>query len=203
MISDNSDITPSVRGARLLRIGGGSLGTAFLEGFRKTKGDVVVLMDGDGSHRPEDLPRLIDALDGAEIVIGSKFVAGGRTEDSFARRVVSRAFGTFTRVILGIRVRDPMSGFMAAKREVIERTRLNPKGFKVVLELVYKSGAKAKEVPITFAKRIAGKSKVGFNVRGAREAFRIAGLLFELRFGARASDGRNITYLKSQVEGRI
>jgi dolichol-phosphate mannosyltransferase len=76
-----------------------------------------------------------------------------------------------------------MTGFMVVKRSVIKRIKLKPKGYKIVLEVIYKSKASVAEVPIIFHKRKAGKSNVGFNTKGIKEAFRIFSLIIELRRG--------------------
>jgi len=183
IVVDKSDVAPTLHGAVLMKQKGNGLGTAFLEGFEKSRGSEVVLMDGDGSHRPEDMLKLVDELKEHEMAVGSKFVKGGQTEDPFSRKFVSRGFSIITRLILWTGIRDPMTGFMATRREVIERTKLSPRGYKIVLELLYKSRANVKEVPIFFKQRTAGESEVGFNLRGTKEAFRIVWLMLRLRWG--------------------
>jgi dolichol-phosphate mannosyltransferase len=76
-----------------------------------------------------------------------------------------------------------MTGFMAAKKSVFDGLVLQPRGFKIVIEIVYKSRAKTAEVPILFRERNGGSSKAGFNANGLREVFQIIRLLFELKLG--------------------
>jgi glycosyltransferase involved in cell wall biosynthesis len=183
IIVDKSDSRPKVRGAKVYAQKSDGLGNAVLEGLEVSKGDPVVIMDGDGSHDPKDLAKMLEKSKDYEIVIGSKFVPGGRASYSFSRLMVSKLFNTLARVILGISVRDSMSGFAVMRRGVFERITLRPKGFKIVIETVYKSKAKLFEHPITFRERKGGESKVGFNMRGLKEAYRILSLLVNLRMG--------------------
>ena len=181
IIIDKSDKKPNVKGAKVLRQKTDGLGNAILEGIAASRGDIIAMMDGDGSHDPKDLKRMIDKIPEYDIAIGSKLVKGGRTEDPLSRQIVTRIFSVLARVMLGMKVKDPMTGFMVTKREVFERIKLRPKGFKIVLEVLYKSRAKVVEVPITFHARKAGESKVGFNSKGLKEVLRIINLMRDLR----------------------
>jgi dolichol-phosphate mannosyltransferase len=183
IIVDKSSRKPRVRGARVLRQKSDGLGNAIIEGIAQSKGDLIAVMDGDGSHDPEDLKKMLKKMPRYGIAIGSKLVAGGKTEDSFSRRVVTRLTNWIARSILGLKIRDLMTGFIVVKRSVLERINLRPKGYKFVLEIIYKSKARVAEVPITFHKREAGESKVGFNLKGLKEFSRIMILLIELRLG--------------------
>ncbi|MFH1473781.1 MAG: glycosyltransferase [Candidatus Aenigmatarchaeota archaeon] len=183
IIIDKSRRNPKIRGAKVLRQKSDGLGNAFLEGFAKSKGNIIAVMDGDGSHDPDDLKKMLAKIPEYDIAIGSKLVVGGRTEDSFSRRIVTRVTNSIARTILGLNIRDLMTGFIVVKRSVLEKIKLRPKGYKFVLEIIYKSKAKVVEVPITFHKREAGESKVGFNLKGIKEFSRIIILIFELRLG--------------------
>jgi len=183
LIIDKSSVTPKLKNAKVLRQKSNGLGNAILEGLKEAKGDVIVTMDGDGSHDPEDLKKMLSKIPEYDIVIGSKLAKGGATEDEFSRRIVTNVFDLTARIMLGLKVKDPMTGFMAVKRNILEKIKLRPKGFKIVLEVIYKSKAKVTEVPITFHKRKAGESKVGFNIKGIKEVFRILRLIIELRLG--------------------
>lgn len=185
LVVDKSAFTPSVPGAIVIKQTTDGLGNAFLEGLSVANGDIVILMDGDGSHRPQDIPRILEALTKADIVIGSKFVAGGKTSDSFSRRVVSRAFAFMTRTLLQVPVKDPLSGFAAFRRKVFRDLVLKPKGFKIVLEILYKSGATVAEVPISFEERKAGTSKAGWKLAGIKEVLNLFLLLLTLLFTQR------------------
>lgn len=185
IVVDLSDTPPELKGAKLVRQKSRGLGNAFLEGFAVSKGEFVALMDGDGSHSAHDLKKLFQSIDGYEMAWGSKLVSGGKTEDSFSRQLVTLGFSLITRGLLWIPVKDSMSGFAVYKREVLEKVvkKLQPRGFKINLEIYYKSRARAVEVPIIFHLRKAGESTAGWNLRGVKEALRILSLLFDLKIG--------------------
>jgi dolichol-phosphate mannosyltransferase len=186
IIVDKSSAVPKVKGASVYEQKSNGLGNAVLEGLGHSKGEIIVMMDGDGSHDPADLEKMLERIPEYDIAIGSKLVKGGRTEDDLSRRVVSRFIDAFTRTALGLKQKDPSTGFMAIKRSVIQKISLKPKGFKLVMEVLYKSkafNAKVAEVPITFHKRKAGESTVGWNMRGVKEFFRIINLVIDLRLG--------------------
>ena len=183
IIIDKSEVLPKVEGAKVFAQKSSGLGNAFVEGLAHANGDLIALMDGDGSHRPEDLAKILDEMGSYDIAIGSKLIMGGGSNDTIGRRMVTLAFAWLTRFILWISVKDPMTGFMVVKREVFNRITLKPRGFKIVIETIYKSRAKVKEVPIFFRERKAGTSKAGFNMRGIKEMLRIIRLLLELKLG--------------------
>jgi dolichol-phosphate mannosyltransferase len=183
IIIDKSYRKPKIRGAFVLRQESNGLGNAVLEGLKFAKGNIIAVMDGDGSHDPDDLKKMLKKIPKYDIVIGSKLVLGGRTEDSLSRKIVTRVTNFFARTILGLKVKDPMTGFIVLKRSILKRINLRPKGYKFVVEIIYKSKARVSEVPITFHKREGGETKVGFNLKGFKEFFRIIILLFELRLG--------------------
>lgn len=183
IIVDKSKVTPNIKDARIISQRSDGLGNAFVEGLSKAKGDVIALMDGDGSHRPEDLNNLISKIGEYDIALGSKLIEGGRSNDTLGRRVVTLAFSLLTRLILWVDIKDPMTGFMVAKKDVFSRIKLKPRGFKVVIEIVYKSKAKIVEVPVFFQERKMGSSKAGFNKRGINEISKIIILLLELKWG--------------------
>lgn len=183
IVVDKSKEKPDVNGAEVMIQRSDGLGNAFVEGLSHAKGDIIVLMDGDGSHRSSDLLKMLGSIGECNIVLGSKLVKGGKTCDTLGRRIVTLAFAWLTRLVLWIDIKDPMTGFMAAKREVFNNISLNPRGFKIVIEVVYKSRGKVIEVPISFRERKAGSSKAGFNMNGVKEMLRIFRLLFELKLG--------------------
>jgi len=183
IIVDKSKAMPNISDARIISQRSNGLGNAFVEGLNAAKGDIIALMDGDGSHRPEDLNNLLSKIGEYDISLGSKIIEGGHSNDTLGRKVVTLAFSRLTRLILWVDIKDPMTGFMVAKRSVFRDLTLKPSGFKIVIEIVYKSGAKMVEVPILFRKRLAGSSKAGFNANGLYEAFSIIKLIIELRWG--------------------
>lgn len=140
------------------------LGGAVLRGITEARGDTFVVMDADLQHPPEVIPQLLGALDqGAEFVIGSRYVAGGTTAGKWGaiRKLNSWAATVLARPFAG-RVCDPMSGFFALRRTTFQRgTRLAPLGYKIGLELMCKCRvASVAEVPIHFALREHGQSKL-------------------------------------------
>lgn len=181
IIIDKSSITPKIKSAKVLKQKSDGLGNAVLEGLKKSKGDIIITMDGDGSHRPEELPKLIEKTKEFDIVIGSKYVKGGLTEDKPYRILISRFYCIFASIILGLRIKDSMSGLAAIRREVYKKIKLRPKGFKINTEILYKAkkfNFKTTEVPIKFIKREKGKSKGNI-----KEGLRTIKFVFNLRFG--------------------
>lgn len=144
----------------LRRAGKAGLASAVLAGFADARGDVLVVMDADLSHPPEVVPALVDALDGgADLAIGSRYVAGGGIAGwPLRRRVVSRV-ACFIGGLL-VPVRDATSGFFALRRRILDGARLNAIGFKIGFEIVARARAsRIVEVPYTFRDRAAGRSK--------------------------------------------
>src|SRR3954454_16958506 len=125
-------------------------------------------MDADFSHDPTDLPRLIAAAEeGADLVLGSRYVAGGNVTDWGAlRRLVSRGGSWYARVILGVKVRDLTGGFKCFRRSVLEALDLesvHADGHGFQIELTYraiKAGFRVIEIPIVFRERRVGESKM-------------------------------------------
>jgi dolichol-phosphate mannosyltransferase len=154
------------------------LGAAYLAGFRwalDRNYAVIVEMDADGSHAPEDLPRLLDALRDAELVLGSRYVPGGRVVNWPKRReFLSRGANLYTQVALGAGVRDITGGFRAYRREVLEKVNLGTvasQGYCFQVDLAWRAleaGFRVAEVPITFTERQHGVSKMSGDV--VREA---------------------------------
>jgi dolichol-phosphate mannosyltransferase len=146
------------------------LGPAYLAGFRRALADgaeLILEMDCDFSHDPDDLPRLIAAADDADLVLGSRYISGGRVENwSLARRFVSRAGSFYAQVLLWAPVRDLTGGFKCYRREVLERIDLDAisaRGYAFQIETTYRTiqaGFRVVEVPITFSEREVGSSKM-------------------------------------------
>ncbi len=126
----------------IVRTSDRGLSPAVLDGLRRAQGDVLVCMDADLSHPPETLPQMLAKLDqGADFVLGSRYVAGGTTSDDwgFLRWLNSRVAITLARPLTT--VRDPMSGFFALRRETFARGEaFNPVGYKIGLEIMVKCG---------------------------------------------------------------
>lgn len=163
----------------LHRQGKEGLGAAYIAGFRwgMERGyDVLVEMDADGSHQPEQLHRLLDAIEGgADLVLGSRWVPGGATENwPVSRQLLSRGGSLYSRILLGVPTRDITGGFRAYRREVLENINLETiasQGYCFQIDLALRTleaGYVVKEVPITFVERAQGVSKMSGNI--VREA---------------------------------
>jgi dolichol-phosphate mannosyltransferase len=144
------------------RAGKAGLASAVVAGFDAARGDVLLVMDADLSHPPEVVPALADAIaKGADLAVGSRYVAGGGVMDwPLQRRVVSRVACLMGNAL--VPVRDATSGFFALRRSVIEGVKLNPIGFKIGFEVIARGRyKKVIEVPYTFRDRELGASKFG------------------------------------------
>jgi dolichol-phosphate mannosyltransferase len=163
----------------LHRAGKAGLGAAYLAGFRwamERDYAVVVQMDADGSHPPEALAAMLDALDAADVVIGSRYVDGGEVRNWPAHREwLSRGGNLYSRVALGIRIRDVTAGFRAFRRQVLAELDLDAvssQGYCFQIDMAWRAvqgGFRVVEVPITFTERQRGKSKMSGAIVG--EAF--------------------------------
>ena len=145
------------------RMGRTGLSSAVVEGFAVATGDILCVMDADLSHPPEAIPGLVAAIkeQGADLAIASRLVPGGGTEGwPSTRKITSRIAALLARPLTP--VKDPLSGFFAFRRKVLEGVRLKPRGYKIGLEIIIKGNAeKIVEVPFVFIDRTAGKSKLG------------------------------------------
>ena len=161
------------------RISKDGLGAAYLAGFAWGLGreyTVLVEMDADGSHAPEELSRLLEAVDaGADLAIGSRYVPGGTVRNwPWRRFALSRTANTYSRVLLGVDINDITAGYRAYRREVLEKIDLgavDSKGYCFQIDLTWRAinaGFTVVEVPITFTERELGVSKMsGSNIREA------------------------------------
>jgi dolichol-phosphate mannosyltransferase len=155
------------------------LGAAYLAGFAwglSRDYSVLVEMDADGSHAPEQLHRLLEAVDtGADLVIGSRYVDGGTVRNwPWRRLALSKTANTYSRVALGVGVNDITAGYRAYRREVLQAIDLDgvdSKGYCFQIDLTWRTvnnGFVVVEVPITFTERVLGVSKMsGSNIREA------------------------------------
>jgi dolichol-phosphate mannosyltransferase len=147
------------------------IGPAYIEGFRhlllSRDTELVLEMDCDFSHDPTDVPQLIAAAGEADLVLGSRYVTGGGTENwGLLRRFVSRGGCVYAQVLLGVRVRDLTGGFKCFRRatlEAIDLDALSAHGYAFQIEATYRvlrAGLRVKEIPIRFVERRAGASKM-------------------------------------------
>jgi dolichol-phosphate mannosyltransferase len=146
------------------------LGPAYIAAFQTALAggaDLIAQMDADFSHDPADLPRLLEAVEDADLAIGSRYVEGGGVRDwGFLRRAISRGGSAYARTALGVHVQDLTGGFKVFRREVleaIEPATLSSEGYAFQVETTYRAiqrGFRVVEVPITFRDRRVGQSKM-------------------------------------------
>jgi len=140
------------------------LSSAVLRGIEYATGDTIVVMDSDFSHPPKIIPRLIEEIkrSGCDIAIASRYAAGGAVKGwTLKRKLLSSTATRIARKGLGINESDPMSGFFAFKRKIIEGLKLDAIGYKMLLEILVKTkGASVREIPYTFTNRMHGSSKL-------------------------------------------
>ncbi|MFJ5778027.1 polyprenol monophosphomannose synthase [Streptomyces sp. NPDC093094] len=158
----------------LHRKGKEGLGAAYLAGFRwglERGYGVLIEMDADGSHQPEELPRLLTALKGADLVLGSRWVPGGRVVNwPRSREFISRGGSLYSRVLLDVPIRDVTGGYRAFRRETLEGLGLDEvasQGYCFQVDLArraIKAGYHVVEVPITFVERELGDSKMSRDI---------------------------------------
>ena len=158
----------------LHRTGKEGLGAAYLAGFRwalEQGYDVMVEMDADGSHQPEQLPTLLTALEDADLVLGARWVPGGKVLNwPKSREVLSRGGNTYARMMLGIPLHDATGGYRAFRATTLQKIGLNEvdsRGYCFQVDLALRSlraGLKVVEVPITFVERVHGTSKMSRNI---------------------------------------
>jgi dolichol-phosphate mannosyltransferase len=146
------------------------LGPAYIAGFKygfEQRFDLLVEMDADGSHRPEDLPQLLAAAEFADLVIGSRWVAGGAVVNwPWHRELISRLGNNYARIMLGSKVRDLTAGFRVYRASLLEKIideDVASHGYSFQVELAWRSeraGSIVIECPITFVEREQGSSKM-------------------------------------------
>lgn len=175
------ELRAQVPGLHVLhRPGKMGLGTAYIEGFRwalERDYDLIFEMDCDFSHDPQDLPRFLDEIRDADLVLGSRYISGGSTPDwQLRRRLISFGGNLIARLLLRLHVRDCTGGFRCYRRELIERIpwdQICVQGYAFQVGAVYyaeRMGARIKEFPIVFRDRRVGQSKMSAGI--VREALR-------------------------------
>ncbi|MHB8060960.1 MAG: polyprenol monophosphomannose synthase, partial [Gaiellaceae bacterium] len=150
------------------------LGRAYIAGFAwalEHDAELVLEVDCDFSHNPADVPRLIEAAAGADLVLGSRYVAGGGTRNwSRVRRLISTGGSFYARTILQIPIRDVTGGFKCYRRKVLEKIELetiSARGYAFQIETTYRAiraGFRVVEIPIVFSEREVGGSKMGKSI---------------------------------------
>lgn len=146
------------------------LGTAYIAGFKKAlemNAARIMTMDADFSHPPRYIPAMLQKCEEVDVVIGSRYVEGGGTEQcTVARKILSRGANGFAHLMLGLRARDTTAGFRCYRREVLESIDLDDiraNGYSFLIEMLFRcrqAGWRVGEVPIVFVNRLRGASKI-------------------------------------------
>jgi dolichol-phosphate mannosyltransferase len=140
------------------------LSSAILSGIQKAKGDTIVVMDSDFSHPPQVIPKMIESLKKyqCDMVIASRYISGGKINGwTLKRKIMSKIATVIAKKGLGVKTKDPMSGFFAFNKNILKGVNFDAIGYKILLEiLVKKSGIAVKEIPYTFENRSFGSSKL-------------------------------------------
>ena len=150
------------------------LGGAYLAGFawaREHGYEAIIEMDADGSHHPEALPRMLELLEDADLVLGSRWVPGGEVENwPLSRKLLSKGGNLYTRLALGIAVKDATGGFRAFRTSALASIDLDgvaSQGYCFQVDLVWRAlqrGLRVVEFPITFTERVHGVSKMSKDI---------------------------------------
>jgi len=152
------------------------LASALLLGIEQASGEFLLLMDSDFNHKPSDIPRLLEQINCADLIIGSRYIKGGGMPHARIRHKLSLLFNLFIRAMLGLPVKDSLSGFVCVRRGLLMRLPLGNifTGYgDFCIRLMYiaqKSGLRVKEVPVEYGNRLGGTSKTRFFYHGIQYA---------------------------------
>ena len=144
------------------------LSSAILNGIQNAKGETIVVMDSDFSHPPHIIPKMIEAFKQyqCDLVIASRYITGGNIEGwTIKRKIMSKIATLIAKKGLGVKTKDPMSGFFAFKKNIINGLNFDTLGYKFLLEVLVKTkGINIKEIPYTFENRKFGSSKLDSSI---------------------------------------
>lgn len=182
-IAERLGVETGGRVSVLHRAGKLGLGSAYIQGFGWAlvhDAEAVGQMDADFSHPVEKIPELVETLASADVAVGSRYVPGGSLDERwpFWRKGLSSFGNLYARTILGLKVRDTTGGFRLWRRDTLQRMpleRVKSNGYVFQVEMIYLAGLlgfSAKEIPIYFADRRWGKSKMSFRIQ-AEAAYRV------------------------------
>ena len=147
-------------------------GRAVKTGLKEAKTDKVVVMMSDLSDDPKDLPKIVEKLDDHDVVIGSRFVKGGKMNNyPFMKHVANRAFNNFARILFGYPYKDTTNSFKGYRKEILNDIELESNDFDVTAELLLKAhrkGCRITEVPVTWTNRVAGKANLNLRRVGGK-----------------------------------
>lgn len=133
----------------------GNLGLSLREGFRSARGEFVITLDCDLSHEPGEIPKLLKRRDEADLIIGSRFVKGGKAELTLKRHILTRTYNFMAKHLVGVRINDLTTGYRLYKKAKLDRLALTSRGFGLQVETIVKAranGWKLMEVPIHYRK---------------------------------------------------
>lgn len=171
----------------LQRTGKFGLGSAYIAGFKKAlelEADYIFEMDADFSHDPDDIPKMLEAIQHTDLVIGSRKITGGKVIGwGWMRKLMSNGAMWFSRLLLGLKTKDVTAGFRCFKRQVLETVeidKIKSNGYAFQEELLYrtqKKGFKIIEIPVIFIDRQKGKSKLS-----KRDIWEFFSIMIKLKF---------------------
>ena len=189
------------------RIGRRGLGSAYIEGFRAALirgADLIGQMDSDFSHSPDYLPRFLEKIPEYDVIVGSRYVPGGKTDDKWSawRFVLSWWGNNYARWILGLQVRDSTAGFKLFRRRTLESIdidHIRSNGYVFQVEVAYlceKNGMRILEWPIYFEDRRIGKSKMSMRVK-LEAAWRVWQI--RMRYGGMPQNKARVEFMQDPV----
>lgn len=183
---DNTEEVCGKFGARYVNQEDPGFGGAYRKGISVMKGDKMLVLDSDGSHDPKYIPDIYNKfIEGYDVVIGSRYTKGGKTEDAVSSRIMSHILNGVYRLVTGVKAKDLSTNFRMYRADVIRQVKLTSVNYDVLEEVLLlmklKVGKdfKVTEIPITFNKRIAGESKrrlIPFIISYIKTMFRLIGI---------------------------
>ncbi len=184
---DNTSEVCEKFGARYVNQEDPGFGGAYRKGISVIKGDKMLVLDSDGSHDPKYIPDIYNKYkEGYDVVIGSRYTKGGKTEDAVTSRIMSHILNGVYRAVTGVKAKDLSTNFRMYRADLIRQVKLSSVNYDVLEEVLLlmklKAGKKnfsVGEIPITFNKRIAGESKrrlIPFIISYIKTMFRLIGI---------------------------
>jgi dolichol-phosphate mannosyltransferase len=184
--TDNTEAVCQQYGARYVNQEEPGFGGAYRKGISVMKGDKMLVLDSDGSHNPIYIPDIYNKyITGYDVVIGSRYTKGGKTEDAVSSRIMSHILNGVFRIVTGVKAKDLSTNFRMYRADVLREIKLTSTNYDVLEEVLLlmklKIGKNFKvgEIPITFNKRIAGESKrrlIPFIISYIKTMFRLIGI---------------------------
>ena len=184
--TDNTAAVCQQYGARYVNQEDPGFGGAYRKGISVIKGDKMLVLDSDGSHDPKYIPDIYNKfIEGYDVVIGSRYTKGGKTEDAVTSRIMSHILNGVFRLVTGVKAKDLSTNFRIYRADVLREITLTSVNYDVLEEVLLlmkiKIGKdfKVGEIPITFNKRIAGESKrrlIPFIISYLKTMFRLIGI---------------------------